>query len=69
MPASASDTISRATLMGNVKVAVSPSMSVAVSVYIVSACAPVGVPVMVPPVVVSADRVYVSPAGSAGVRA
>ena len=55
--------------MGNVKVAVSPSMSVAVSVYIVSACAPVGVPVMVPPVVVSADRVYVSPAGSAGVRA
>ena len=54
--------------MENASAAVSPSMSVAFNVYVVSACAAVGVPAMVPPVVVSAGRVYVSPAGSAGVR-
>ena len=55
--------------MENATAAVSPSTSVAVSVYVVSACAAVGVPAMIPPVVVSAGRVYVSPAGGAGVRA
>ena len=46
--------------MENASAAVSPSTSVAVSVYVVSACAAV---------VVSAGRMYVSPADSAGVRA
>ena len=52
----------------NASVAVSPSASVAVSVYVVSAWGAVGVPLRVPPVVASAGAVYIKPGGNAGVN-
>ena len=50
----------------NENVAGSPSASVAVSVYVAAARSSVGVPLIVPPLVVSAGAVYVSPAGKSG---
>ena len=53
----------------NASVAVSPSASVAVSVYVVSAWGAVGVPLRVPLVVASAGAVYIKPGSNAGVNA
>ena len=62
-------TAARATAMMHVSVARSPSMSVAVNVYVVAGCSAVGVPAIRPSVVVSLGAMYVRPGGNAGVNA